>query len=199
MSRTISGVHAVGLEMQHLALNATIQAVKLGEDGGALEIVAYAARTLAQNAGTASTAIENSLAAMNGRVSSLESSTDVSTQSDAHIAELRQGLDALRSVQHEARGAYGRTSEMIAGLNQRIQDAIGAFGAPDEFLEVLEDASRTLHEVSADLGLVDSAAMDEIASTYTMESERAIHKAVFEAVPPTEELPAAQEDNVEFF
>lgn len=199
MSRTISGVHAVGLEMQRLALNATIQAVKLGEDGGALEIVAYAARTLAQNAGTASGTIENLLDAMNAGVSGLENVTEASSVSEAHIAQLRQGLEAMRSVQQEARGAYERTSELIAGLNQRILDAIAAFGAPDEFLEVLAEASKTLHAVSADFGQVDSAAVDEIASTYTMESERAIHKAVFEAVPGAEELPAAQEDNVEFF
>jgi methyl-accepting chemotaxis protein len=200
MSQTISGVHTVGLEMQRLALNATIQAVKLGEDGGALEIVAYAARNLAQNAGTAASTIEKLLTDMNDGVSRLESSTAASGGSEAQIAQLRGGLDGLRSVQVEVRGAYDRTTGLIAGLNERIGEAISAFGAPDEFLDVLAGAGTMLHDLSADAGSVDSAAADEIAATYTMDSERAVHKALYEGVSET---PAAhqdnQEDNVEFF
>jgi len=199
MAQTISGVHIVGLEMQRLALNATIHAVRLGEDGGALEIVAYATRNLAQNAGSAASTIENLLTAMNEGVSGLEISTEASDGSEAQIAQLRHGLDGLRSVQDEARGANDRTSELIAGLNQRIHEAIGAFGAPEEFLDVLAAAGKALHDLSADAGAVDSAAMDEIASTYTMDSERAVHKALYEAVPAAEEATAAQDDSVEFF
>jgi hypothetical protein len=88
---------------------------------------------------------------------------------------------------------------MIAGLNQRIRDVISAFGAPEEFLDVLGAASKTLHDLSADAGAADSAVMDEIASTYTMDSERAVHKALYEAVPAAEEASAAQDENVEFF
>lgn len=199
MSQTIAGVHSVGLEMQRLALNATIQAVKLGEDGGALEIVAYTARTLAQNAGTASSTIENLLNAMSTGASNLETLIAASSGSETHIAQLRQGLDRLRSVQQEGRGAYDRIIELIAGLNDRVRDAISAFDSPEEFLESLAAATQELHDLSVNAASMDSAAVDQIASTYTMDSERAVHKAMFEAVPAPEESAAAQEDNVEFF
>ena len=113
------------------------------------------------------------------------------------MARLDQLIQENRTK--NARDAYERMLELTAGLNERIRDAIGAFDAPEEFLEVLVGAGKALHDISAEAGSVDSEAVDQIASTYTMDSEHVVHKALFEAAPETEEAPATLEDNVEFF
>ncbi len=61
IAETIAGVRAIGIEMQRIALNATIQAAHLGTDGAALEIVAQAIQALARETETASGMLDGRL------------------------------------------------------------------------------------------------------------------------------------------
>ncbi|MEI9972884.1 MAG: hypothetical protein WDO73_12965 [Ignavibacteriota bacterium] len=59
MSDTIAGIQVIGIEMQRIALNATIQAAHLGQAGASLEIVAQAIQLLARDSEAATDQIEH--------------------------------------------------------------------------------------------------------------------------------------------
>jgi len=208
ISGTIAGVQTIGVQMHRIALNATIQAARLGQDGGALEIVANSIQGLAMEAGAASSTIEDRLSGIRDAARGLD---NVAARSDSvtEVAQLSRSVADLNSIQDQARDGYVRTNQKIAGLKRQISETIAGFGDPDDIVERLVRAARLLHELSADGRPTAAPGVEQIATTYTMQSERDVHNTVFEigdsqnqesALPGA--APAAlggQDDNVEFF
>jgi chromosome segregation ATPase len=191
ISQTVAGVHAIGIEMQRIALNAAIQAARLGPRGGALEIAAGAIQNLAREVEGASDDIEKRLNQIRDGAVALDEATSALTGADGRIGELRKSASALRGVQESARGGYAETMESIAGLKRQVRETIAGFGRQNEPLENLSQASEMLRGVSnlAPAGSAEIAA--PLAAQYTMQSERAVHEALHEGVP----LPDALEDS----
>ena len=211
MSGTIAGVHAVGIEMQRIALNAAIQAAHLGPGGEALEIIAQAIQGLARESEAASGGIENLLGNTRTAVMALEQATGGSNGSDELMERLRENAAALKRVQDEAHGGYLRALELIAGMKQQVGETIAIFGAADGCLEVLAHAHEMLRGLSIDARRTGSPAAGLAASAYTMQSERAVHETLYDTAPGNREAPgngdfppanapaAVEGDNVEFF
>ena len=176
ISQTIAGVQVIGVEMQRIALNAAIQAARLGQDGDALEIVANAVQGLAREAGTASGTIEDLLSNTRAAVMSLGQASAASEGSVAQRAQLRRSAEGLKSAQEEAQGGYAQTLEMIAGVKQQIGEAIALFGTQREGLDLLEGAIEKLRGLTLELPAGWSEAA-RIPSTYTMQSERVVHES----------------------
>jgi hypothetical protein len=128
ISCTIAGIRTVGLEMQRIALNATIQAARLGQSGGALEIVANAVQGLAREAGAASAAVEDRLSALRDALSALDRSASLGG-SAAQIPQLRGGAAGLKSMEEQARNGYSRTLQQIAQVKQQIGKTVCGLAA----------------------------------------------------------------------
>ena len=205
ISRTIAGVYAIGIEMQRIALNAAIQAARLGPDGGALEVVAHAIQGLAREAEAASAAIENRLEAIRNSVSALGSTAADRSAAEARVAELRHCADVLHSVQEAARDGHTTTQELITELKRQIRDTIVSFGSEEECLTLLKGAIDTLSGFAAEARSSDLADVEKVKAMYTMQSERAVHDKLYDTGPDGQEratasaLPAATQDDVEFF
>jgi methyl-accepting chemotaxis protein len=208
ISGTIAGVQTIGVEMHRIALNATIQAARLGQDGGALEIVANSIQGLAREAGAASSLIEDRLSGIRDAALALDRAASRG-DSAAQIPQLSRSAAGLNSIQDQVRDGYVRTIEKITGLKRQIGDTISAFGDQSDILERLVRVARLLHELSADGRPTAAPDVEQIAATYTMQSERDVHNALLDAREPQDQgspLPDAapsaldgQDDNVEFF
>jgi methyl-accepting chemotaxis protein len=205
MSGTIAGVHVIGIEMQRIALNATIQAAHLGPAGAALEIVAQAIQGLARDSEAASGTIEDHLRNTGTAVRVLQQATGGSNRSNEVFALLRKNAAALKSVQGEANEGYIRASDSIAGMKQQIGETITMFGSTDGCLETLGRANEMLRGLSIDAQRTGSQGVGSVAATYTMQSERAVHQSLYDTAPRDQDFPPAsapaamEEDNVEFF
>lgn len=208
IARTMAGIQTIGIEMQRIALNATIQAARLGEDGGALEIVANAVQGLAREAGSSSSEIEERLKGIRDDALALDTAAATSC-SATQIQRLRCCASGLKSIQDQARDGHLQTVEKIAELKLRIGGTISAFGGQSDILERLEGAARLLHELSSEGRPAVAPSQEQIEAAYTMQAERDVHKALFDtATPQNDETPLpgtapaateGQEDNVEFF
>jgi hypothetical protein len=205
ISQTVADVHAIGGNMQFIALNATIQAVRLGQDGAALKIVAETIRQLAREAECTAETLESRLSAVRDASSVFREETGAGSGWDEQIAQLRERIEALTSIQDEARCDYTRTVELTAGLKRQIQETIAAFGNQNDCLEVLSGATAILRQFSADGAPADRSGMPQMAAIYTMHSERAVHRAVcgddsqIDGFSQAAALPDPGDDNVEFF
>ncbi len=208
ISRTMAGVRTIGIEMQRIALNATIQAARLGQDGGALEVVANSVQGLAREADTASSTIEDRLSGIRDAALALDKAT-ARRDSATQIPQLRRSASGLNSTQDQARDGYNRTIEKIAELKRLIGETVSGFGDQSDVLERMTGAARQLHELAADDRSPESLDVERNAAIYTMTSERAVHNALFDTGDPQNQqsplpdavsgAPDGQEENVEFF
>ncbi len=205
MEQTNAGVHSIGIEMQRIALNSTIQAAKLGSNGGALESAARAIQGLALETETASDTLAQTLDMVRKAAASLAESASLRNCSRTQISRLRESAGVLRSIHEKAREDCRLALEMSAGLKQRIRETSDGFGTQEETLHILASAAEKLEELSQKMRGSDAADMERMVSLYTMQSERAVHDDLYDSgaqndpVPAADAPAAAEEENVEFF
>ena len=205
ISQTIAGVRAIGIQMQHTALNSTIQAGRLGADGAALRIVAQTIGELAGQRRVRYVMLGDRLSKMRDAAVELGKKTAERSDLEGQTIKLRQCIEALSSIQEQALGDYARTVELAGELREEIRGTVDAFGTQKEGLDVLGAAEKAMRKLSAGASVGNVGPMDRIASMYTMQSERVVHETMWNGAPQMGGLSEAgsaadsQEGNVEFF
>lgn len=187
IEEAITGVRAVGVMMQRIGLNATIQAARLGKAGASMEIVANAIQELARQAEQASERTESLLNGIRAEANLLESTSDSFGQTEAEIAGLRQDGAALEEAQALAGCGYRRSIELIEGLKQRLGTSVQEFGTQDAAVEVLLRASNALRDAAAEAPEASPESLAMGQGQYTMRSERSIHSAMTGLQAPSED------------
>jgi len=207
ISQAIGGVQSIGIEMQRIALNATIQAAHLGAEGSALEIVAGAVQGLAREAGTAAAAIADRLNGIRDAALDLDQAA-AGRGSAGQIPQLRSTAAALKSIQEQARNGYFQTVGNIEQLKRQVGETLFGFRGQGDALERLASAAQRLRELSSAGGPSIAPDAERIAAAYTMQSERAVHNVIYGNAAQVQKFPLPdaspmspedQDDNVEFF
>jgi hypothetical protein len=205
MSEVTQGVLSIGIQMQRVAVNATIQATQLGVDGGPLESVSHAIRSVASAMEAAFETLEQSLPPL--RVATADLCSPMAGRNGAadQGEHLRDSIRGLKVMEDRANSGYSETAQLAAELKRTIQDALAAFGTQDDCLQVLSEAAQNLSSVVVKSDSPANVAKHQLQLNYTMQSERDVHAAVFGAKPDTATVPtpsnetAPEEENVEFF
>lgn len=103
---------------------------------------------------------------------------------------------AVRGLAEEAGTTSGTIDKCLDGIREavRMLDAAAA------------EAGKLLRHVAAQGRPADAAGARQMAAVYTMQSERAVHREIFDSTPEDQESEtgeahrgATPEDNVEFF
>jgi hypothetical protein len=204
ISRTIADIHLIGIQMQRIAMNATLRAARLGPAGGALETVAHSIQALAHQTEMDSGTLDDRLHAVREGASVLAEATAARGGSEVQIAHLRRSAEALGSIEDKARGDYTRTTALTDELQRQIRETAAAFGTQEESVQAMDIAREMLRGLCADGLSACSTASDAMVPGYTMHSQRAVHAALYQAdggeeVAIADESLALPDDNVEFF
>lgn len=200
IARTVAGVYTISIEMQRIALNSTIQAARLGQEGSALEAVAGAIRSLADQTEEASNGLQSRLEKVQGVVEALNEAAGLRAGAGAgeRIDRLRDAAAALAEAEEQANNRLDQTVAYIESLAAEIHQAVESFGTHEESIQAMQDSIDRLRAAAGDAKAVDLAAAQPAA--YTMQSEWAVHRAVAGGDAPSEpEAVGAAQDNVEFF
>ena len=204
MASFVKSIEKIGFEINLIALNAIVKAEHIGEKGAALGILAEAVHDLSLETRTQSTQVSDlfkSIAAAAERiVPEIEGGTDepgscaenLSEQLKVHIAttqQVNQDLLDLMSKMEAAGTALARDMESTASricIHQQVAGTIQGI------LSTLgELAVHFQNSISTGKDDDDTGEMEELASTYTMESERSIHNSMLDGrEPPLEISPA---------
>ena len=148
---------------------------------------------------------DSCLCAIRKAVQTLDAVAVARSDSDEQTAQLRRSAAASKSIQDQAREGYARTMGHIENLECQIRETVSGFGSQGEVLERLAEAVKLLQDLARRGQQPDAAGAAQMAAIYTMQSERAVHREIFDSTPhdlgEKGEAPqgATPDDNVEFF
>lgn len=201
---SVHEVQTIELQLSRISINAAISASHLGDRGDPLSVVACAMQSLQNECASRSSEAETDLDSIGGAIHRLAAGSEKAGDEmlldnlDARVRELQS---ASASSVLAASGIAAVAANLCVNLRDaREQAAIGrSFGAAvdrccDELNQVAAQASRPWWPFRS---AVIEGSPD---SRYTMQSERDVHHAVTSGVmPPPDEVPAGDAEDVEFF
>jgi hypothetical protein len=224
MRGSIEEIRTVEIQMQRMALNASIRAAHIGPSGDALGVLAGSMQQQALESGQCSESLVEALGSMNEGATRLSgqggpaSASDRGSQ-DGVLEEMRMAVAELHS---SAERSFAQTAQIFARgarLGEGLSATRKSFSVGALFAEAVSRARGMLKEAGGDnqprLSRDDSEALDrglaDFAGHYTMQSERDVHEGATKAVvgaaaavlaeqpesPPKESEELGE--NVEFF
>ena len=210
----VGDIEKIGEEIKLIALNAQIKSAYTGEEGAALGVLAEAIQRLSIDAIDHTGAVSGTLQAIIAVTQRLNDAVCVETgalsgEVQGMVSKLTSLLDALRQVNETLRRSLGRMDDEVLRLSADIEQVTAGITVQHTVSRVLERSVEGLAVIVKEArrlapGSIGSANLEEIASRYTMQSQRQIHQSHFDRSAPAGRAPvASQEDdlggNVELF
>jgi methyl-accepting chemotaxis protein len=209
----VGDIETIGEEIKLIALNAQIKSAYTGEEGAALGVLAEAIQRLSIDAIDHTTVVSRTLQGIITVTQGLNSGVAIETSSleaEVHgmVQSLNSLLDVLRRVNESLLGSLSRMDQAVTLLSSEIDQVTAGISVHLKVSRVLQEAVLGLGSITAEARRIapdtgQGANLEELASRYTMLSERRIHQGLSYSAPaPT---PAAfgdddgMGDNVELF
>lgn len=200
LRRTIAGLQdcvddlrAIWRKINRLAMNATIEAVQLGQAGEPLSVVAGSMQTLHSDAEKRSGDTEESLGNLSSAVLSMmrdasDGPASPAPSDDASmIDELKTRMDELHASSERSLTCSKQISAVAATLCSEVRSAADSFTVGNLVDETLYRSCGILQRITAasDIDSVRAArGLEHLAAQYTMLAERQVHeRATAEAFP----------------
>ena len=217
MRESAASVDSIDVRMQRVALNATIRAAHIGNQGQALGVLADNIHALARMCGARAGSVVELLEKMMEAAAELDSgATAGAAGDDGSSLQVKAALGDMHSASEAAFSRLQRVELLCMRLEAGVTELRGRFGSPEQFTDAVEGAARSLRELagtarSTRTGATESSQLAHLSGAYTMQKEREIHALVTGAarkegeaveVPVTEPPPVAESefgDNVELF
>jgi methyl-accepting chemotaxis protein len=225
MSESIRDIRAIEIQMQRLALNASIRAAHLGESGDALGVLAGTIKQRALESRQRSDCFAVAVGAMGDAASRLAGQGDSATASggggqNGYLEGMRTAVVDLHASSERSVAYVTQIAARSARLREDLSATRQSFSVGALFAEAVSRARETLKEigethrsgVSGDGTDVSDDDLAELARHYTMQAERDVHESLTRAAAGEAPVAAPAEasgpppqpadelgDNVEFF
>ena len=213
ISSFVGDIEKIGEEIKLIALNAQIKSAYTGEEGAALGVLAEAIQRLSIEAIDHTTVVSQTLQAIIAVTQNLNNgvSSDTATlEAEVHgmVTGLSSLLEVLRGVNEALLGSLSRMDDAVTLLSSDIDRVTTGITVHRKVSQVLEQAVLGLGAITAEARRFapesgQGANLDELASRYTMHSERKIHQALFDTAPlgqlAAHDSDEGMGDNVELF
>ena len=208
----VGDIERIGEEIKLIALNAQIQSAYTGIDGASLGVLAEAIQRLSIDAIAHTGAVSDTLQAISAATRGLNEGVCAETsglESQVHgmVRTLSGLLDGLRRVNESLRGSLTRMDDQVTLLSSEIEQVVAGITVQRTVSRVLQGAIELLAGIIGEArrqapASARSLNLDELASRYTMQSERTVHQTLLET--GCAPAPAAGSDeglgcNVELF
>ena len=193
IDKAITEIEFISKQTELLALNAAIEAARAGEHGRGFMVVADEVRTLALNSANFNERIQSELSGINTGLQNAHEKVDAVVKKDLtplllnknkiqkFISKLFNQKQSIVSLLDQAGMQTKKTSDNIAQIVQELQ-------FQDRLKQRLEHIATPIAEMGAEMDIIfehfdekyqnqkpDSSFLHEVASRYTMQSERDLY------------------------
>jgi hypothetical protein len=202
----VEAVQDIEANMRLVSLNAAIKCAQLGPDGAALNVIARQLRDLTSETVDAA----ESAASRLGEAATLALAFSAAAGGEAanQVAKLEhdaaEGLALMESVESRIHAALQVLSEAGPAVADLLGGASIGFANHDAISEALADvqlrivALGTAEGHRVEPGSALAATLEAVRKTYTMESERRVHDAMW-GKPAAKAAPAPADDGLDMF
>ncbi len=174
INKTVDGIHAISEQTAMLALNASIEAARVGEAGKGFAVVAGEIRTLSdttktmlsninsllsesREASKKSTVSVNKTAESIGRVNrDIETVSDMMAKNSASINNIAGSISTVAATSEEVNASLQEMSAALETVNADIQNV-------SHLAADLDNISNSISEISSSMGDLENG-MDSLAS-----------------------------------
>ena len=209
----VGDIEKIGEEIKLIALNAQIKSAYTGDEGAALGVLAEAIQRLSIDAIDHTSVVSRTLQAIIAVTQGLNNgvcfdTTTLETEVRGMVDKLTSLLGLLRGVNEALLRSLPRMDDAVTTLSSEIDQVTSGITVHLKVSRVLQGVVQGLDGIRAEARRIAPASaqgmdLGELASRYTMHSERKIHQSLFEqgeeahqgAAPLDEELGG----NVELF
>jgi len=205
----VGDIEKIGEEIKLIALNAQIKSAYTGDEGAALGVLAEAIQRLSIDAIDHTTVVSQTLHEIIAVTESLNNGVcSDSSVLEAEVRDMVQGLSSLlgllQSVNETLLHSLSSMDDAVTHLSSDIDRVTTGITVHRKVAQVLEGAVRGLGGVMVEARRIAPAAgqganLDELASRYTMHSERKIHESLLDGGQVSGPGPDSFDDNVELF
>jgi methyl-accepting chemotaxis protein len=205
----VGDIEKIGEEIKLIALNAQIKSAYTGDEGAALGVLAEAIQRLSIDAIDHTTVVSRTLHEIITVTQSLNNGVSSDTSDlEAEVREMVQGLSSLlgvlQSVNETLLRSLTNMDDAVTRLSSDIDRVTAGITVHRKVTQVLEGAVRGLGGVMVEARRIaptagQGANLDELASRYTMHSERKIHESLLDGAQLSAPGPDSFDDNVELF
>jgi len=205
----VGDIEKIGEEIKLIALNAQIKSAYTGDEGASLGVLAEAIQRLSIDAIDHTTVVSRTLHEIIAVTQSLNNGVCSDTSAlEAEVRDMVQGLSSLLGVLQSVNETLLRSltsmDAEVTHLSSDIDQVTAGITVHRKVSQVLEGAVRGLGGIMVEARRIAPAAgqganLDELASRYTMHSERKIHESLFDGAQVSGPGPDSFDDNVELF
>jgi methyl-accepting chemotaxis protein len=210
----VGDIETIGEEIKLIALNAQIKSAYTGEEGAALGVLAEAIQRLSIDAIDHTGAVSGTLQAIIGVTEQLSEGVSTETsglEAEVHdmVSTLSSLLDVLRQVNETLRLSLCQMDDAVTLLSSDIEQATAGIMVHHKVSQVLDAAVQGLAGVVREARRIapstgQAGKLEDLASRYTMQSERRIHESLLDPGGGSGQAPAPSLDddlggNVELF
>lgn len=187
----VGDIENIGEEIELIALNAQIKAARTGKDGAALGVLAEAIQRLSVEAQQQTTTVSETLRDITDTTEKLFKGVNAEAQAleqevDVMVRDLHELLQTLQGLNESLIANLGFLEREVHGLSADIDLATSSVTVHEQMMGGLENivgALEGLISQSRELVPVDSVVgraerLKELASRYTMHSERRVHAGI---------------------
>jgi methyl-accepting chemotaxis protein len=208
----VGDIEKIGEEIKLIALNAQIKSAYTGEEGAALGVLAEAIQRLSIDAIEHTAAVSGTLQAIIGVTEGLNHGAgceDSTLESEVcgMVTTLTALVDVLRGVNETLHRSLSRMDGAVTLLSSEIDQVTAGITVHRKVNQVLEGVVRGLGGIVAEARRIAPAQAGggnfaELASRYTMNSERKIHQSLIAGAAAAQAAPYCDDglgDNVDLF
>ena len=187
----VGDIEKIGEEIKLIALNAQIKSAYTGDEGAALGVLAEAIQRLSIDAIDHTTVVSRTLHEIITVTQGLNRGVRTDTSSlETEVRDMVQGLSSLLGVLQSVNETLLRSltgmDDAVTHLSADIDRVTTGITVHRKVAQVLEGAVRGLGGITLEARRIAPASgaganLDELASRYTMHSERKIHESLFDA------------------
>jgi len=175
----VKAIRLIENQMRHLAMNARIRALRLGEDGAALGTLADAMQQRAGEAGVRCHTLEGLLDRLLQNTGRQDEDSAVSAAPPEIEAALEELLSSGERSQAKVFSIVYRSEELSGDLVAARE----RFSVGEKFAEVVQQARAALDGIRKESNAGDCD-LGDLTALYTMQSERDVHREFTGTVAP---------------